>query len=67
MPTSVLREQDLSLMPGLGCLEKAKMERDWAVTELEEMMPEQSQAAAMAVTLEEKEVKAMCGSKHLPT
>lgn len=54
-------------MPGLGCLEKGKMERDWAVTELEEMMPEQSQAAAMAVTLEEKEVKAMCGSKHLPT
>ena len=37
------------------------------MTELEEMMPEQSQAAAMGATLEEREVKAMRGSKQLPS
>lgn len=40
------------------------MEGEWAAKELEEMMPEQSQAAAMGATLEEREVKAMRGSKH---
>lgn len=54
-------------MPELGCLERGKMEGEWAAKELEEMMPEQSQAAAMGATLEEREVKAMRGSKQLPT
>lgn len=43
------------------------MEGEWAVMELEEMMLKQSQAAAMGATLEEREVKATCGSKQLPT
>lgn len=54
-------------MSGLGCLERGKMEGERAVMKLEEMMPEQSQAAAMGATLEEREVKTTCGSKQLPT
>lgn len=67
MPTSVLREQGSPLMPGLEYVERGKMDREWAVMALDEMMSGQSQAAAMGATLEEREVKAMPGSKHLPT
>lgn len=62
MPASVLREQGPSLMPALGCLERGKMEGEWAVMDLEEMMPEQSQTAAMG---KRSQSSAWKGSKQL--
>lgn len=54
-------------MPGLGYLERGKIEEEWAVTELQKMMPEQSLATAVGATLEEREMKAMQGSEQLST
>lgn len=62
MPTSVLREEGPSPMPALRCLERGKMEGEWAEMDLEEMMSEQNQTSAMG---KRSQSSAWKGSKQL--